>query len=187
MAFTMVTLTAGGGYRTALGDVPLTRIRATPYVEMTNGTRTVAQEVVLPVAANGATTRTLAATTDPGTLPVGNAYAFVIEADGRPVRQFIAAVPHNAGSSVSIDSLTPLAEPPDLAALGAVSSVNGQTGTVVLTAAGLGAQAADADLTALAGLGDGVPVRTAGTWAATDPAAFSASRALAYALIFGGA
>lgn len=114
MAFTMVTLTVGAGYRTALGDVPLTRIRATPLVEMTNGVKTVAQEVIMPIAANGSTTRTLAATTDPATTPAGNAYSFVVESDGRPVRQFVATVPHNAGSTVAVDSLVALTSPPNL-------------------------------------------------------------------------
>lgn len=37
---------------------------------------------------------------------------------------------------------------------------------------GSNAQPADPDLTALATLGDGVPVRTAGVWAAVDPDTF---------------
>lgn len=114
MAFTQVTLTVAAGYRLATGDSIPVRIRATPYVEMTNGTRVIRDEVILPIAANGSATKTLAATTDPATTPAGNVYIFTVEANGRPVRSFSAAVPHNAGSSVSIDSLTPLVAPPTL-------------------------------------------------------------------------
>jgi hypothetical protein len=114
MAFTMVTLSVPGGYRTALGDAVPVRIRATPAVEMVNGTRTVRDEVIIPVAANGTATRALEATTDPATTPGGNVYTFVVEANFHPVRTFTAAVPHNAGSTVSIDSLTPLTSPPTL-------------------------------------------------------------------------
>jgi hypothetical protein len=114
MAFTYITLTAGSGYRRADGAIPRARIRATPYVEMVNGTRTVNQEVVVPLSSAGVGTKTIAATTDPATTPVGNAYRFTVEVDGYPVRQFIAAVPHDAGSSVSIDSLTAVVSPPNL-------------------------------------------------------------------------
>jgi hypothetical protein len=50
---------------------------------------------------------------------------------------------------------------------GAVDSVNGQTGTVVLAASDVGAQASDSDLTAIAGLtatNDDVIQRKAGAW-----------------------
>ena len=74
--------------------------------------------------------------------------------DGVPVR--------SGGTWTTVPSTT----------LGPVSSVNGQTGAVTVTPSGIGAQPADTDLTALAGLGDGVPVRSGGTWTATDPASF---------------
>lgn len=186
MAFTMITLTVGAGYRTALGDAVPVRIRATPYVEMTNGTKTIRDEVIIPIASNGTATRALQATTDPATTPPGNVYIFTVEANFRQVRRFIAAVPHNAGATVSIDALTPLVEPPDLTPEGgafvladatdvaATAPTDGQplvydTGTskwgpATLTASDVGAQAADADLTGLAGLGNGVPVRASGTW-----------------------
>lgn len=114
MAFTMVTLTAPSGYRRADGTVPNTRIRATPYVEMVNGTRTVNQEVTVPLNSAGTGLVAIAATTDPGTTPAGNVYSLVVEADGYPVRQLLAAIPHNAGSTVSIDSLTALTAAPNL-------------------------------------------------------------------------
>lgn len=114
MAFTFVTLDAGGGYYWATGDVAPARLRATPLVPMTNGTTTIATEVVIPIATNGATTKTLAATTDPATTPAGNAYRIVIEAGGRMVQSFIAAIPHNAGSTVNVSDLVELEEPPDL-------------------------------------------------------------------------
>ena len=53
MAFTMITLTSGSGYRRADGSVPRARIRAPPVVPMTNGTITVDQEVVIPLTSAG--------------------------------------------------------------------------------------------------------------------------------------
>lgn len=114
MAFTYITLDAGDGYRYATGDVVASRIRAVPLVPMTNGTTVVASEVVLPLASNGTATKTLAATTDPATLPVGNAYRFIVEAGGRAVHSFVAAVPHNAGSTVDLDDLVELEAAPTL-------------------------------------------------------------------------
>jgi hypothetical protein len=64
---------------------------------------------------------------------------------------------------------------------GAVSSVNGQTGAVTLTAAGLGAQAADSDLTSIAALSpvDGsVLERVGGVWVARTAAQLKADLAL---------
>lgn len=57
---------------------------------------------------------------------------------------------------------------------GAVDSVNGQTGTVVITAAGISAQPVDADLTAIAALsGTGAWLKrtAANTWSLTTPTA----------------
>jgi len=117
MAFTMITLTAGSGFRTATGaNAALPRIRARPHVDMVNGTEIVNQEVILPINSSGSATKTLAATTDPATLPVGNYYHFTVEVAGYVVRQFIAALPHNAGSTVALSSLTELTDAPNLTA-----------------------------------------------------------------------
>jgi hypothetical protein len=116
MAFTMITLDTGDGYRLADGSTPRARIVATPVVAMTNGTTTVARPVVLPLNSAGVATRTLQATTDPATLPTGNAYRFRVEVDGHLVRQFIAAVPHNTGSTVQLSALVELESVPELAA-----------------------------------------------------------------------
>ena len=116
MAFTYVTLDAGSGYVRADGTTPRARILATPLVPMTNGPTTVNRTVAIPLQANGLATKTLQATTDPGTTPAGNAYRFSIEIDGAAMHSFVAAVPHNAGSTIDISSLVPLVEPPVLAA-----------------------------------------------------------------------
>lgn len=113
MAFTMITLTAGSGFRLADGSTPRARIRATPVVPMTNGTTTVNQEVTIPLTSAGVATKTIAATNDTGTLPVGNAYRFRVEVDGKTVRSFIAALPKTP-TTVDISALTPLVEPPNL-------------------------------------------------------------------------
>ena len=114
MAFTMITLKSGSGYRRADGAIPRARIRVTPLVPMTNGVVTVDQEVTVPLTSAGVGTKTIAATTDPATTPAGNAYRFRVEVDGYTVQQFIAAVPHNAGSQVDVSTLTTLSAPPNL-------------------------------------------------------------------------
>jgi hypothetical protein len=116
MAFTMITLDTGDGYRLADGSVPRARIVATPAVAMTNGVTTVNRPVTIPLNSAGVATKTIQATTDPGTLPVGNAYIFQVEVDGYLQRQFIAALPHNTGSTVQMSSLVELESVPELAA-----------------------------------------------------------------------
>jgi hypothetical protein len=118
VAFTMITLDTGSGYRLADGTVPRARIVATPYVPMTNVVEIPALPIMIPLDVNGLAQRTIAATTDPGTTPAGNAYRFRIEVDGYPVHQFLAAVPHNAGSTVDISSLILLTAPPDFTPVG---------------------------------------------------------------------
>lgn len=118
MAFTMVTLDTGGGYRLADGSTPRAVLHATPYVPMTNGTTTVDQTVTILLDASGVATKAVAATTDPATTPAGNAYRLRIEVDGYTVQQLLAAIPHNAGSTVDISSLIPLIVPPDFPPIG---------------------------------------------------------------------
>ena len=126
MAFTYITLTGGNGYRYATGATPSrVRVRARPLVEMTNGTKTVKAEVIVPIAANGTATVDLAATDDPATVPVGNAYRFNIEVDGKIVRSFLAELPYDAaGGEIDLDDLVELESPPDLDPAG--SSLGGR-------------------------------------------------------------
>lgn len=47
---------------------------------------------------------------DPGTLPAGTSYAFLIETDAAPAHRFSAVVPHAAaGASIDITALQPAA------------------------------------------------------------------------------
>ena len=159
MAFTMITLTAGSGYRRADGAVPRARIRATPHVEMKNGVRTVDQEVIVPLTSAGVGTKTIAATTDPATTPTGNAYRFAVEVDGYIVSQFIAALP-NSPTSRDIFTLTVLEEP-DLVDATVVASVNGRVGAVVGLAEASALTAHEADTTGIHGIADTAALVTA--------------------------
>ena len=157
MAFTEVTLQVGAGYRLATGEIPAgTRIRATPMVDMTNGVTVAAREVSIPLDSDGVATKTLYATTDPATTPAGNAYLFRLDVAGRVVREFLAEVPHDAGSTIDIDTLDEL-ESPSVSLLTSVY------------------QPLDDDLTAVAALGDGFPRRSGGSWTADSAAAHRAA------------
>lgn len=111
MAFTYVSLTVTGGYRDATGATLPVRVRARPRFAMTNGTSVIEKEVVIPLGVDGTSTRTIAATTDPATIPVGNSYRFNIEVGGAVVRSFTAEIPHDAGATVDLDDLADLDVP----------------------------------------------------------------------------
>jgi hypothetical protein len=95
-----------------------------------------------------------AVTLDPDLVALGNL------GDGNPYR---------SGGAWSTRSNASLAAALGVGANPGITTVNGEgpdgSGNLVLSAADVGAQPADADLTGLANLGDGVPVRAAGTWA----------------------
>jgi hypothetical protein len=160
VAFTYVTLEAGDGYLLATGDVPATRIRATPLVEMTNGATVVRGQVVIPLLANGTATKPIAATTDPATTPAGNAYRFTVEAAGRTVRSFTAEVPHDAGATVDLSDLVELET---VTALAAVTAVDGQANLATYGTVTAGGTALNAAIAALPAAG-GTIVIPAGTW-----------------------
>lgn len=117
MPFTFVTLDLGQGYRTATGDNAGARIVLTPTAPMTNGPTVIDSPVTLSVGVDGMAARAVAATTDPGTTVAGGgtvAYRIQVEARGRTLASFTAAIPHNAGAVVDISSLIHLAAPPAL-------------------------------------------------------------------------
>jgi hypothetical protein len=131
MAFTMITLDTGsGGYTHADSTPARARIVAEPVAPMSNGVTTVARPIVLPVNSVGVATKTLQATTDPGTTPSGNAYRFRIEVDGHAISRFIAAVPHDTGSTVDIGDLIELDPVPDL--VPATTAASGTVGYAVI-------------------------------------------------------
>jgi hypothetical protein len=81
--------------------------------------------------------------------------------------------PPTDGQVMTWDGTTGKFHPESGAGGGAVSSVNGQTGAVTVTASGVGAQPVDSDLTAIAALAppDGsFLARQAGAWAARSAA-----------------
>jgi len=159
MAFTYVTLRIGSGYRTATGAVANARIRLAPLVEMVNGTSTVAAEVSIPLNTDGTTKRTVAATTDPATLPVGNTYRVNVEVAGQTVHSFTAAIPHDAGSTVDLSDLVELDTAPATDPSGVAGRIVNLSSTFAVMAKSYGAIGDNAtnDTTALASALAAVP------------------------------
>lgn len=168
MAFTQVTVT--GNYQLPDGSAASGAVVFTPTAPMRNATATSETSVSAPVHAQivaGALSVVLAATTDPGTTPVGVTYE-VVEYVGTAVpRRYWLAVPHGGGT-IDLDAATIIetypnsiiqpgpagpAGPAGPPGSGSVNTVNGDPGpAVVLTASSVGAQPSDADLTTIAGL-----------------------------------
>jgi hypothetical protein len=206
VAFTYVTVQAT--YETA-DDVPaIGLVEFTPVDQMRNGLTVVSTTVGESLDNAGALSIRLAATTDPGTTPVGVTYRVVERIVGQRLRTYYVSVPHDQGSPLQLGDLTVLTgsggasgfalrnaadydnslPPQDGQVMtwdsttnkyrpepaptggpggGGVSSVNGQTGAVTITATGLGAQPVDSDLTTFASLTppDGsFLLRQASTW-----------------------
>jgi hypothetical protein len=139
----IVTYAASIALNAALGS--LFRVTATgnlTVTDITGGTN--GQQIVLEVLASGGA-RTLTVAGSPVTVQGGEKWAGTLRFDAGRDEWLLSA-----GS-------------------GAVTSVNSRTGNVVLTASDVGAQAADIDLTGLAGLDNGVPVKAGGVWAAVAP------------------
>jgi hypothetical protein len=221
VAFTRVAVSRT--YQSADGTPAEGTVTLTPVTPMINGPTVIAAPIPATLSSIGVATWTnLAATTDPGTLPVNAAYWVDERLTGQKARRYAVRVPHDAGSSLDLSSLDELTEPglvpvgggaeldPDLVALGnlgdgnphraagswatrsdaalaaalgvgggsGVTTINGEapdgTGNVVVSAADVGAQPADADLTGLAALGDGYPQRAAGVWSVRSAAQLAA-------------
>lgn len=187
MAFTYITLTRT--YKTPAGYPAQGSISFIPVVPMVNGNTVISSQEQASLNSTGSISIPLAANNDPGTTPIGTTYRVQEELTGQPARAYNVVIPYNApGGTVDLATLAPVtASPP---AVSYVSSINGQTGAVTISAGTdatttskgaariLGGTAdaptvpwsaltgVDADLTALAGLGDGIPSRSGAVWSA---------------------
>lgn len=93
MAFTQVTIT--GTYRTPAGDPAAGTVVFTPKFAMRNADTVVAHPTHVPLTGAGVLSVSLAATTDPGTAPLGNTYLVQEYVVGLgAVRSYHLAVPH---------------------------------------------------------------------------------------------
>jgi hypothetical protein len=180
-------------YKTPAGYAAQGVVRFTPSSPMVNGTTTIAAPEWASLNKNGVLSIVLAANNDPGTTPVGTTYRVQETLTGQDTRLYDVVIPYNAPSAtVDLATLAPVTT--TAPAVQYVSSVNGQSGAVTISAGTdattgtkgvariLGGTAdaptvpwasltgVDADLTGLAALGDGFPSRTAGTWAARSAA-----------------
>lgn len=164
MAFTYVTITHT--FETAADLSAGGTIDFTPITPMHNGVTVVKKTIIASLSGSGVLSQMLAANTDPDTVPVGTVYEVTERITGQTPLTYYIQVPHDAGSSIDLRSLTGWVG--GTTAGGTVSSINGEgpnlAGDVVLSATDVGAQPADGDLTGLAALGDGVPYRASGTW-----------------------
>lgn len=187
MAFTMITVTRT--YKSPAGYAAQGVVKFTPSSPMVNGVTTISSPERVELDKDGAISIVLAANNDPATTPSGMTYRVVEDLTGQSTVAYDVIVPYNAaGGTVNLATLAPVTTVAP--AVQYVSSVNGQSGAITVAAATdattlakgvariLGGTAdiptvpwasltgVDADLTGLAGLGDGFPSRTSGTWAA---------------------
>lgn len=164
MPFTYVTVTHTFG--TAQQAPAAGSIVFTPVEPMHNGVTVISAPVKATLSPLGMLSQVLAANTDLDTIPSGTTYKVVEQIVGQPLNTYYIQVPHNQGSTINLAVLNGWVGGAPTGLF--VAAVNGEapdgTGNLVLSASDVGAQPADADLTGLANLGDGVPVRTAGAW-----------------------
>lgn len=169
MAFTYVTITHT--FETAADLAAAGTVEFTPIVPMHNGVTVIKKPVTATLSGVGGLSQLLAANTDPDTTPTGTVYQVTERITGQTELTYYVQVPHDAGGSIDLRDLAGWVGGTGSGG-GAVSTINGEppdgAGDIVLSATDVGAQPADADLDGLAGLGDGVPVRTSGTWAAAS-------------------
>ncbi len=163
MAFTYITVTHT--YRTAGDTAPAGTIGFRPIVPLHNGSTVISATVTATLSGAGGLSVLLAANTDPATTPTGTVYEVTEHVTGQAVLVYYVQIPHDQGSSLDLRDLAGWVGG---TGSGGVTTINGEApdgaGNVTLSASDVGAQLADADLTGLAGLGDGVPVRASGTW-----------------------
>lgn len=109
MAFTYVTITRD--YDLADGNQPRGIVSFTPTAPMTNGPTVVEAEVGRALDVDGNLSITVAANTDPATTPTGTSY-LVRESISGTVTKYYVQVPHDAGATIDLATLTPARIPP---------------------------------------------------------------------------
>lgn len=166
MTFTYVTLTHT--YKTPGNAAASGEIDFKPIVPMHNGSTVISAAVTATLSPTGGLSVLLAANTDPGTTPTGTVYTVTERLTGQDTLVYYIQIPHDQGSTLDLRDLAGWQGGTGGGGSGTVTSVNGidpdGTGNITLSALDVGAQLADTDLAGLAGLGDGVPVRTSGVW-----------------------
>jgi hypothetical protein len=114
MAFTQITLTAT--FTRPDGSAAQGKVTATLSQAIQNGTAILDPTPVVGILnaagalqnSSGVRPFTLEANDDPATLPQGSTYAFVVELDSAPVREFEAIVPHTASAgTIDLSALEP--------------------------------------------------------------------------------
>ncbi len=118
MAFTYITVT--GTYVQEDGSVAIGTVSFQASAFMQNGNITVNDSHTVTLDANGHFSTTLAATDDPGTVPVGVVYQVAESMKGAPVRQYYIVLSH-------------LTTPVDLSTIFPAQQVNPSFGGVVTT------------------------------------------------------
>jgi lysophospholipase L1-like esterase len=115
VAFTQVTVT--GTYRLADGTAAAGAVVFTPTVPLRNGTMEAAAPITAQLnsagavkAADGASPLTLAATTDPGTVPAGGTYDVAEYLINQPVRTYQIILSHLV-ASVDLSTISPAVTP----------------------------------------------------------------------------
>ncbi len=102
--FTHITVTRD--YDLATGAAPTGTVYFTPSGWLRNNTVTlVAAPVGAPLDSIGRVSLSLAANTDPATVPPGSYYTVREEIVGQPDRTYKVAIPHNAGPTVDLSTL----------------------------------------------------------------------------------
>jgi hypothetical protein len=127
MAFTQVTLTCQYEFDDATPAVGTVSLR--PDDPMTNGSVVVEAARTRTLDAEGVLTMAIYANTDPDTVPPLSTYR-VDERIGGERRVYHVRIPHDAGDTVNLADLQPLAEPSTLAPP-AVVNTDGDAGRTI--------------------------------------------------------
>lgn len=166
MAFTYVTITHT--FETAADLAAAGQVDFQPVSPMHNGITVVARKITAQLTGAGLLSQLLAANTDPGTLPTGTVYQVTERISGQSPFTYYVQVPHDRGSTLDLRDLAGWVG--NTSGGSGVLTVNGEDpdgfGNIVVSAADIGAQPADADLAGLATLGDGFPYRASSVWSA---------------------
>jgi hypothetical protein len=106
MAFTQVTVTRD--YDLATGDAPTGTVYFTPSDWLVNEVTVAPVAVAAPLNVAGQITIDLFANSDPATVPADSNYLVREVIVGQPTRSYRVVIPHDAGSSLDLSTLSVL-------------------------------------------------------------------------------